>query len=49
MIPEGYKDYNTVVRGWRPRIDESYYEEQIQMEKRFYGSTLPSVIVPNAN
>lgn len=44
MIPESYKDWETCRRPNRPRIDESYYKEAIEMQERYYKNAIPQIL-----
>jgi len=44
QIPEDYKDYEIVRRPNRPRIDETYFAEAIEIERRNYEKSLPRVV-----
>lgn len=46
MIPQDYDDYEKVRRPNRPRINQDYYKEAIEMEKRYYQHSMPSIIPP---
>jgi len=45
IIPQDYKDYDKVRRPNRPRIDEKYFEEAIEIDKRRNQETLPSAVI----
>jgi hypothetical protein len=47
MIPEGYKDDATVHRGNRARIDESYFAEAIELDRKFHCNS--GIVAANAN
>lgn len=43
MVPKDHDDYDTTHRGNRPRINQKFYEEALESEKRFYSDGRNSV------